>query len=500
MKLFAKGLFLLSALGSSVIYAQTQPALPINFQHVVVIVQENRTPDNLFRGLCAQTGVTCNATPPITTSQYDIQTSGWLTMGGTINPTAIPLANTYDLSHQHPAWVTECDLDPATGKCKMDGAAGVPCNPLAVCQTVTNPQFKYVDYSGGILTPYFTLAKSYGWANFMFQTNQGPSFPAHQFIFGGTSAPSSAEDAAGTFASENMTKGTGTGAGCVATEGRLVQLIDSTGTEDPNNQVYPCFEHETVADLPVITQSGTTPPPITWRYYAPGPGSIWTAPNAIIHICGPDGKGNCLGAGWLDNVDPNNPADFLNDISGKIVNGQQQCLLKQVTWIIPTAGNSDHAKINNGGGPSWVASLVNAIGTSPCTNPDGSSYWDTTAIFITWDDWGGWYDHEVPTILAPPQGGYQLGFRVPLIVVSAYTSAGLINNGRHDFGSIIRFVELNFGYKPGELGFADHRASTDLTEFFNLSIANKRKFTPIPGGQSAATFLAQPVAGPDDDD
>jgi phospholipase C len=66
------------------------------------------------------------------------------------------------------------------------------------------PQFRYVDHSSGILNPYLDLATQYGWANYMFQTNQGPSFPAHQFIFGGTSAPSAADDAAGIFAAENM--------------------------------------------------------------------------------------------------------------------------------------------------------------------------------------------------------------------------------------------------------------------------------------------------------
>jgi phospholipase C len=483
MKLFAKGPFLLVGLGSSFAHAQTQTATIPTFQHVVVIVQENRTPDNLFQGLCT-TPTICSTTP--TTSQYNIQRSNWVdntsNNGGVTQPRPIPLDNTYDLSHAHSAWVAQCDLDATTGKCKMDGAAGVNCSPTANCPA--HPQFKFVDNSTGILNPYLTLAKSYGWANYMFQTNQGPSFPAHQFIFGGTSAPSSAEDQAGTLASENMS-GTGTGAGCVASEGRLVQLIDSTGTEDPSNKIFPCFEHLTVADLSSSTVSG-----ISWRYYAPGQGSIWTAPNAILHICGPVG-GNCTASDWIDNVDAKNPADFLTDVASP------SCRLQQLTWVIPTAANSDHAKSNTGGGPSWVASLVNAIGNNPCKNPDGSSFWDTTAIFITWDDWGGWYDHEVPTIEQSPQGGYQLGFRVPLIVVSAFTPAGLINNSRHDFGSIIRFIEQNFGFTPGQLGFADHRATTNLTGFFPLK--NARMFATIPGGASAATFLAQPVVGPDDD-
>src|ERR1035438_1299887 len=76
--------------------------------------------------------------------------------------------------------------------------------------------------------------------------------------------------------------------------------------------------------------------------------------------------------------------------------------------------NSDHANDNDGGGPSWVASIVNGIGHSAtCDNNKG--YWKNTAIVITWDDWCGWYDHEPPMILPFPEGGYQYGFRVPLI-------------------------------------------------------------------------------------
>ena len=73
--------------------------------------------------------------------------------------------------------------------------------------------------------------------------------------------------------------------------------------------------------------------------------------------------------------------------------------------------------------------IVNAVGNSKCTEPStAATYWDSTAIIVTWDDWGGWYDHEPPWIEAYPQGGYQMGFRVPLLVVSAYTPAGYISN------------------------------------------------------------------------
>jgi phospholipase C len=482
MKQFVKCLLPL-CFGSLAVYAQ----IP-NFQHIVVIVQENRTPDNLFQGLCSApygSANSCSALPAAAataavtaTTQYNIQTKDWLNKKSTTGftqPAPVALANKYDLSHAHSAFVAMCDADPTTGACKMNGAAGINCT--GTCPA--NPQYKFVNNSTGLLNPYLDLATQYGWANFMFQTNQGPSFPAHQFIFGGTSAPSASDDQAGIFASENMS-GASKVAGCTAPPGTTVQLIDPTGE---NNKIYPCFEHSTMPDL--LHSS------MTWRYYAPSAGSIWTAPNAIQHICQSSGMGGkCTGQEWLDNVDLT-PSDVLKDIAA--------CNLRSISWVIPTGANSDHAHVNDGGGPSWVASIVNAIGNST-TCDNNSGYWDNTAILITWDDWGGWYDHEAPTILAQPEGDYQYGFRVPAIFVSAYTPKGYINNARHDFGSILRLLEHNFGIVQGSLHFADERATNDFTLFYDLTKA-PRPFQSIAAPKDANFFLTdkRKATDPDDD-
>ncbi|HEY6333249.1 MAG TPA: alkaline phosphatase family protein, partial [Blastocatellia bacterium] len=247
---------------------------------------------------------------------------------------------------------------------------------------------------------------------------------------------------------------------------------------------YPCFEHQTMGDL-----LGAD---ISWRYYAPGAGTIWTAPNAIQHICESTGPGGeCTGQEWLDHVDLTS-ADVLKDIGS--------CNLQAVTWVIPTCENSDHAGCNDGGGPSWVSSIVNAIGNATSCD-GGAGYWQDTAIVITWDDWGGWYDHEAPEILPGVQGDYQYGFRVPLIFISAYTPKGMINNIHHDFGSILRFVEHNFGIEEGALNFADARAVGDLVEFYDLS-RSPRPFKTISAQKNAEFFLhdKRPQTPPDDDD
>ena len=198
------------------------------------------------------------------------------------------------------------------------------------------------------------------------------------------------------------------------------------------------------------------------------------------HICQSTGPGGtCQGREWVNNVDLR-PSDVLADI--------RNCNLRSVSWVIPAGQNSDHAgNPDNTGGPAWVAAIVNAIGNNPAC-PNGEVYWQNTAIFITWDDWGGWYDHEPPTILPRPQGDYQYGFRVPLIVVSAYTPAGYISNFRYDFGSILRFIEHNFGIPEGQLNFADRRAARDLRSFFDLDRA-PRPFQGVSAAKDASYFL-----------
>ncbi len=99
------------------------------FQHVVIIVQENRISDNLFQGLCAPpfgSAESCSASPKA--SQYEIQTNDWSnknTFKGVTEPLPVPLANKYDLSHAHSAFVAMCNGDPVTNVCEMNGAASV---------------------------------------------------------------------------------------------------------------------------------------------------------------------------------------------------------------------------------------------------------------------------------------------------------------------------------------------------------------------------------------
>lgn len=432
---------------------------PAKIQHVIVIVQENRTPDDLFQD------------PVLMANGADIVSTGVNSSGQQVPLTQVPLGIDYDLSHAHSAFVAMYDGG------KMDGADQIPisCSKGATNCPPPNAQFIYVDPSD--VSPYFQMAEQYTFGDRMFQTNEGPSFPAHQFILSGTSAPSATSNL---FTAENPVGG----AGCIAAPGSYVWMIDSSGAE--SSTMYPCFEHPAITDE--LDGQG-----VSWRYYAPNATSIWTAPNAIQHMCGPNATPPnataCTGAEWTNHVvlyTSGNSAPILTDIA----NNQ----LQAVSWVIPTGANSDHpGTLGNTGGPSWVASIVNAVG--------GSAYWANTAIIVTWDDWGGEYDH-----VAPPQVlsncaqwgcGYVYGFRVPLIVISPYARAGYISHVTHDFGSILKFIEEVYGL--GSLGYADAPAD-DLSDCFNFS-QTPLQFQTINAPMNASHFLNDktPPTDPDND-
>jgi len=439
----------------------TSDKIPLGvIQHVIIIFQENRTPDNLFHD------------PVLIARGADIASSGVNSLGQTIPLTAAPLGMDYDLDHSHPAFVAMYDGG------KMDGAdkVRVSCDKGAIPCPPPNAQFVYVPASD--VAPYYQMAEQYAFGDRMFQTNEGPSFPAHQFILSGTSAPTASSNL---FAAENPPSGN---AGCIAPPGALVNMIDPSGNE--SSKIYPCFEHPTLTDELDAKE-------ISWRYYAPNAGSIWTAPDAIQHMCGPSATPPnataCTGSEWVNHVvlyTNGNHHPILTDINNK--------QLPAVSWVIPSGQNSDHpGAVGNTGGPSWVASIVNAIG--------GSSYWSNTTIIVTWDDWGGLYDHVPPPKVLENCSewgcGYVYGFRVPLIVISPYAKVGYISHVNHDFGSILKFVEQVYGL--GSLGYADVPAD-NLSDCFSFS-QTPLQFQTIAAPLDAGHFLNDntPPTDPDDD-
>jgi phospholipase C len=504
-----------------------QGSLPV-FDHIVVIFQENRTPDNLFGGAISTT--LCNGQDDFEPGVY-IQNWGANknASGGKTCFAAHPLGpDPINPGHFHGNFTDMWDSG------HMDNAC--PKSTDFNC-------YAFVQKSD--VQPYFDIATNYGFANYMFQTNEGPSFPAHQFIFSGTSAPigiNAQNNFHDWFAGDNPDDGNnfGTDTGCSGDPSSQDfenginpggHIFDSWYDPPGFSFSFPCYEHATLSDL--LDQNH-----IGWKYYAPEEGSIWTAPTAISHLCGPlTPARRCSnfqpGGTYAGNVSfegPNNTAPVFGDIG--------TCNLAAVSWVIPDMKWSDHpgASDNNGSGPDYVGNLVNAIGNSTCTNKsDGKSYWNSTAIIITWDDWGGWYDHVPPyevLVNNPPMQncsgfgcGYVSGFRVPMLVVSAYTgvlnqngtysgyvSGNTITQGGkvfpyiHDFGSILAFIENNFGIPIGSINaqnrypFADNFApdwqngkNIPLSDFFGLT--TPRTFVPITVSHPVSYFTNN-SAGP----
>jgi phospholipase C len=407
--------------GSVPVPPPTSPSLS-KIHHVIIIFQENRTPDNLFHGLPGA----------------DIATSGVNSQGQTVPLRPVSLNIPYDIDHSHGAFLL------AFNSGQMNGwdLESIRC-PSKDCDRPTS--FGYVPPAE--VGPYFALAKRYTFGDRMFQTNQGPSFPAHQYIISGTSTNASGSVL---LAAENPHYADRTALNCDGSPLSVVQMIDPAGSE--RLQLRPCFEHLTLFDL--LDAKG-----VSWRYYdARSFGGLWSGPNAISHIrFGPD---------WANVTAPG--SKILDDIAAR--------QLPNVSWVIPTAAASDHALVTDGSGPNFVAAIVNAVGQSP--------YWSDTAIFITWDDWGGWYDHVPP----PIYGSNELGFRVPLIVVSPYARQGYVSHVQHEFGSILHFIESNYGL--ANLGYTDVRADA-LLDCFDFTRA-PLTFQPIPAARSAPTNPNQP--------
>jgi len=457
--LFSAGVFLLSMNGCG--GGSHSTIVPGKIEHVIIVFQENRTPDNLFQD------------PVLIANGADIATSGLNSSGQTVQLAPASLGVDYDLSHAHSAFVEMYDGG------KMDGANKVfiRCSAGATNCPPATPQYKYVQASD--VGPYYQMAEQYTFGDRMFQTNEGPSFPAHQFIISGTSAPSATSSS---FIGENASGvADGTPTGCLAPPAEFVWVIDANGNE--SSKMYPCADHPTLIDE--LDAKG-----ISWRYYTPSAGTLWTGPNAIQHLCGPNNpppNGTaCTSADWTNNVILDE-TQVLSDILGSN--------LPQVSWVIPNGNNSDHAgSLVNTGGPNWVAAVVNAVGQTP--------YWANTAILVTWDDWGGWYDHVPPPAVVNDGtswgSGYIYGFRVPLIVISPYARPAHISHTNHDFGSILQFIEKNFGLPA--LGYADTHALDDLSDCFDFN-QTPLVFKPITASADAEYFLKHntPKIDPDDD-
>ncbi len=158
--------------------------------------------------------------------------------------------------------------------------------------------------------------------------------------------------------------------------------------------------------------------------------------------------------------------------------------LPQVSWVIPSGTVSEHPPSKVSAGMEYVTGLVNAVMQSP--------QWSSTAIFISWDDWGGFYDHAPP----PMVDKYGLGIRVPGLVMSPYARQGFIDHRTYSFESWLKIVEERFGVTP--MTKRDNTAG-DMIDAFDFTQSPRPPLilnvggTPYPVPQAVLLRNGNPV-------
>ena len=164
----------------------------------------------------------------------------------------------------------------------------------------------------------------------------------------------------------------------------------------------------------------------------------------------------------------NDPTQFsrLTDATQFYVDAQNGAL-PQVSWVIPNSSLSEHPPADIATGMSYVTGLVNAVMNSP--------QWSTTAIFIAWDDWGGFYDHVAP----PTVDQYGMGIRVPGLVISPYARQGYVDHKTYSFESWLRIVEERFGIIPMT---ARDNVANDMSDAFDFTQQPRPPLVLNPAG------------------
>jgi phospholipase C len=341
-------------------------------KHVVIIIKENHSFDNLFGTFPGADGTTTaacsgvikhmNITPDVL--KDDIQHSG-------TNPF---------VAYDHG---------------RMDGF----CKQTGGIQPTANGTLDVADseYSPSVVADYWDLAKHFTLADHMFSTILGASFPNHLvFVAGQTDG----------VVDNVQRKGTFDAWGCDSGAGSRVQ----TFRHGKYGWTFPCFNIKSMA-----TEANAAG--VAWRYYAAAagqPGYIWSSFDPIKPIR----ESNY----WTTNI--STPPTFDSDVkAGK---------LPAISWLTSSVYYSEHPQESECDGENWTVNRINAVMKSP--------EWKSTAVIVTWDDYGGFYDHVAP----PVQSLYELGPRVPAIIISPYAKSHFVSHTVYDFRSVLKFVENNF--------------------------------------------------------
>lgn len=292
------------------------------------------------------------------------------------------------------------------------------------CNTAPYPCYQEAQQTD--LPNYWALAQQFLLDDNAFSSLNGPSFPNHMYTVSGASGPDQDDSAIANPVNAQSKWG------CDAPAGATVKLYNGTS-------IYPCFNYQTLADE--MTTAG-----ISWKYYSPQVGELGY-------------QWNTLKAFSQDRFSTNDVPwqQFQTDARNNT--------LPAFSWLIPPGPYSEHPGTNGKvysmcQGENWTVQQINAIEQSPA--------WANTVIILTWDDFGGYYDHVSPQLVDAL--GY--GFRVPLLVISPYAHATdnpgnvHISHAQLEFSSVLRLAEDVFNLPS--LGKRDVSAG-DLFKTLNFS-------------------------------
>jgi phospholipase C len=381
------GATLFSCTGGSVIpTVSPDPSLAIStrwpIKHVIYLMLENRSFDNIFGTFPGVNGTTMGISYG---KEVPLQPcTDWLPG---------------DLPHDHAAALS------CLNGGKLDGFGTGVYGPDWAYR-----QFK-ADQVPQLIPNYWRWAKEYTISDRFFASALGPSYPNHFYFIAGSDGGviDNPENIGSKIVKQNGHVLVYKSWGCDALgENVFVFVKDDHGNLTKHS---PCFDFPTVGQQ--LTKHG-----IDWAFYAAPngePGYFWNAYNGIGPVFHTD--------------------EF--QIHTRDVNVIERDILANrlppVTWVTPRFQLSDHPPSSSSWCHNWVTGVVNAVMKS--------DMWPTTAIFLAWDEWGGFYDHVLP----PAIDDIGLGFRVPLITISPYAKKGYVDHELSEFSSPLRFIADNWG-------------------------------------------------------
>jgi phospholipase C len=388
--------------------AKPKPAAGIHkIKHVIVIMQENRSFDHYFGTYPGADGLPRTASGEFSVCAPNPATGGC----------EKPFHDTRDLNAGGPHGQGDAVADVDGGKmdgfvrraesAKVKGCKKNPNNPIC-SQRATNPDVMGY-HDGSDIPNYWAYARNFVLQEHMYEPNASWSLPAHLFMVSEWSARCTNRD--DPFSCANALQNPG------------------PPPDRPNN---PNAAPPTYAwtDLTYLLHEHR----VSWRYYV----FTGTEPDCEDDemICESVKQGARTPGIW-------NPLPFFSTVQndnqlGNVVTlsdyfkAARTGTLPNVAWINPTGSVSEHPPGLVTAGQTYVTKLVNAAMRGP--------QWKSTAIFLAWDDWGGFYDHVSPP--AVDQNGY--GLRVPGLVISAYARRGLVDHQTLSFDAYVKFIEDDF--------------------------------------------------------